>query len=77
MEAVDLLKTTYGNTKRLIEAHLHAILDAKPPNATASDLRKFRSLYEGHLRGLRSLGADIDSAGYVYATILLRKLPSK
>ena len=76
-DAVQLLKTTYGNNKRLIEAHLHSILDAETPNPIAKDLRRFRSVYEGHLRGLNSLGANIDAAGYVYAAILIRKLPTK
>lgn len=40
-------------------------------------MRKFRSLYEGHLRGLKSLGADVDSAGYVFSELLIKKLPTK
>ena len=76
-EAVSLLTETYGKHQRLIQARLHALFDLENPKVNATDLSKFRSLYEGHLRGLKTLGADIDAAGYVFAELLIRKLPSK
>ena len=76
-EAVKLLQETYGKPQRIIQARLHALFDLKPPQANATDLSKFRSLFEGHLRGLKSLGADVDAAGYVFSELLIRKLPSK
>ena len=75
-EAVILLKRTYGNTSYLIDAHLNAIIDLKPPGPTGMELSSFRSSYEGHLRALKSLKSDVESAGFVFATLLLRKLPS-
>ena len=77
VEAIDLLKQTYGNSKRLIQSRLHALMDLQSPLCTAKDLGNFRALYEGHLRGLKALGANINEAGYVYAEIILRKLPNK
>lgn len=74
-EAVELLKKTYGNVAHQIEAHLHAILDLPTPRYTSTELSAFRSSYEGHLRGLKSLGKDIDAAGFVLTSIILRKLP--
>ena len=76
-EAVKLLTETYGKTQRLIQARLHALFDLDLPQANAKDLCQFRSLYEEHLRGLKSLGADIDNAGYVFSELLVRKLPTK
>lgn len=76
-EAVKLLSETYGKPQRIIQARLHGIFDLENPKGNAADLGKFRSLYEGHLRGLKSLGANVDSAGYVFAELLIRKLPVK
>ena len=76
-EAVKLLTQTYGKTQRLIQARLHAIFDLNPPSPTAKALGKFRSLYEGHLRGLKSLRANVEEAGYVFSELLIRKLPSR
>ena len=75
-EAVDLLQNTFGKKKIIIEARINALFDLKPPRATHAELGNFRSQYEGHIRGLKSLGANITDAGYVYAAILLRKLPA-
>ena len=76
-EAVDLLKSTYGKTKLIIKARLHALFDLEGPKPTSSALSKFRSSYEGHLRALRSLGCNITESGYVFAALLLRKLPDR
>ena len=74
--AINLLKSTYGNTSRLIEAHIYAILDMNTCKPTAKDVGKFRSLY-GHVLGLKSLGADVEAAGFVIAAVIIRKLLTK
>jgi hypothetical protein len=76
-EAVKLLTETYGKPQRIIQARLHALFDLTKPNSNSKDLSRFRSLYEGHLRGLKSLGADVNAAGYVFCELLIRKLPNK
>ena len=76
-EAIDLLKQTYGKKKLIIQTRLNAIFDMDAPNPTCADLSKFRSLYEAHIRGLKSLGANIMEAGYVFAALLLRKIPGR
>lgn len=75
IEAAQLLKQTYGKTKQLVEARLHALLDMDPPKPHHTDLRRFLGQYDTHLKALRSLGADITESGYIYSAILLRKLP--
>ena len=75
LEAVALLEQTYGKPKIIIQARLHALLDLESPTSTSASLSKFRSSYEGHLRALKSLGCNLEESGYVYCTILLRKLP--
>ena len=74
-EAVDLLSKTYGKPKLLVQSRLHALLDLKSPNPTAEDLSRFRAAFEGHLRALKSLQCNINDGGYIYAAILMRKLP--
>ncbi|KAA0200953.1 hypothetical protein HAZT_HAZT003521 [Hyalella azteca] len=74
-EAVSLLESTYGKKRILIQARLDAILDLPSPTPTVADISEFRSQYEGHLRSLKSLGCNIVEAGYVFAEILMRKLP--
>lgn len=77
VEAVNLLVSTYGQENRIIQAYLHAVFDLKSPKATAQDLSAFRSKYEGHLRGLKTLGRNVDEAGYVFAAVIIRKLPNR
>lgn len=74
-EAINLLKTTYGKEKMLIQARLNALFDVKCTDATPTSLSDFRSTYEGHLRALKSLGPDVEAAGFVFSELLLRKLP--
>ena len=76
-EAISLLKRTFGKHKSLVQARLHALFDLQPPAPNATALGRFRSQYEAHIRGLKSLGGNITEAGYVFAAIILRKLPSK
>ena len=40
-------------------------------------MSKFRSVIESHIRSLKVLGDDTENAGYVFAALLIRKLPVK
>ena len=51
------------------------IINLECPEVSHSALNKFRSQYEAHIRGLKSLDNNVTEAGYLYATILQRKLP--
>ena len=77
MEAIELLKSTYGKPYKIIEAHLNAIFDIQGPQCNATELSKFRANYESHLRSLKALSVEVESAGFVFAAYLLRKLPIK
>ena len=71
-EAVQLLQRTYGNKKLLVQSRLHALLDLEPPEMTSTSIGKFRSQFEAHLRGLKTLGANINDASYIFCTIIMR-----
>ena len=75
-EAIDLHQKTYGKEKLLIQAILNALFDMASPEPTSISLSDFRSTFEGHLRALKSLNCDINAAGFVFAELLLRKIPS-
>ena len=74
-EAIELITKTYGRPKLLIQARLYALFDLVPPEPNSTELGRFRSQYEAHLRGLKTLGANIRESGYIFAALLLRKLP--
>ena len=74
-QAIELLQKTYGKNKLLIQARLNALFELETPDQTATSLSNYRSSYEGHLRALSSLGPDINGAGFVFAELLMRKLP--
>ena len=76
-EAVKLLEDTYGEPRRIIQSHLHFLFDLSGPKPDADSLSKYRSAYECHLRGLKALGTNVDGAGFVFAALLLRKLPAR
>ena len=57
--------------------HINAILNLNSPQTTSSELSKFRSEYEGLVRGFISLNQDIENAVFIFAAVLLRKLPVK
>ena len=58
-EAIELLKTTFGQPNILLATRLNAIFDIEPPEPTCDSLRKFRSTFEGHLRVLKAQGSDV------------------
>ena len=58
-EAVKLLADTFGDSKRIIQSHLHALFDLESPLASSDDLAKFRSAFECHIRCLKVLGTKI------------------
>ena len=74
-EAINLLQETYGKTRIITRARLNALMDIPPALPTVNSLSDFRATYEGHLRALKSQGCNVKDAGYVFAEILLRKLP--
>ena len=76
-EAVNLLQITYGSPRSLVQARLAALFELKSPLPCALSLGEFCFNYEGHLQALKLLGCNIDDAGYVYAELLLGKLPEK
>ena len=75
-QAVTLLKDRFGQTHKVINAHMQALLDIRSPNGQLEDLQKFYNTLETHIRGLASLGKAHESYGDLLIPIILGKLPN-
>ena len=75
-QAVTLLKDRCGQTHKVINAHMQALLDTRSPNGQLEDLQKFYDTLETHIRGLASLGKAQESYGDLLIPIILGKLPN-
>jgi len=75
LHAVTLLQVHFGQTHRLVAAHMQAFIKAPNPANTLNSLRKFYDTVESHLRGLSSVGKSKQSYGDLLVPIILSKLP--
>ena len=63
--SVTLLKTRFGQSYKLTNAHMQALLDMSCPTNSLSSLQQFHNTIESHIRSLSSLSKDTES----YTTI--------
>ena len=77
IQAVDLLKTCFGEPQNIISTHMQALLNLQRPTSELSSLRQFYDFMETHVRGLTSLGKSQDSYGDLLVPIILGKLPNE
>ena len=75
-EAVTLLQEHFGQTNKIIHAHMRALSNLPKPSNTVSSLRHFYDSIESHIRGLSALGTSEDSYSALLATIMYDKLPT-
>ncbi|XP_065896204.1 uncharacterized protein [Dysidea avara] len=75
LHAVTLLQNRFGQTHKLVSAHMQALLQVPNPTNTLSSLRTFHDTIESHSRGLSSLGKSEQSYGDLLVPIILGKLP--
>ena len=77
IQAVDLLKTRFGEPQNIISTHMQALLNLPRPTSKLSSLRQFYDFMKTHVRGLTSLGKSQDSYGDLLVPIILGKLPNE
>ena len=71
-----MLKTRYGSEKRIIRAHVRALLDLKSPNIrSASSRRSFVDGVNSHMRGLDALHVASNNYEIFLCEILLSVVP--
>ena len=77
-ETKKILLARYGNTNRIIQAHLDFLEDL-PPVTSAKPDELNSTFIECHLRiqALRALGEDVNGYGRVLAPKLLHVFPQK
>ncbi|XP_074661833.1 uncharacterized protein LOC141914509 [Tubulanus polymorphus] len=73
--AVDLLKSRFGETSRLISAYMKALLELTEPSNTAASIRAFYDKLILYVRSLEGLGKTPDSYGELLIPVLLERLP--
>ena len=75
-EAIQLLKSRFGNKQALISAHIDKLLNL--PIVSANDTQKLRNVYdviEVNVRSFKSLEVDTQQLGPVLVQIVMQKLP--
>ena len=77
--AIDILRTRYGNKQMIISHYMDILLKLSvAPNL--NDLRKLQQIYdtiESNVRGLQSLGIHADSYGNLLIPVTFSKLPEE
>lgn len=73
--AIELLTQRYGQSHKIVHAHMQALLEINSPNNSLSSLQLFYDSVEAHIRGLAALGKPEDAYGAMLVPIILGKLP--
>ena len=76
-KAISLLQERYGQTHKIIQTYMQALLDIPPPLNTVDSLRIYCDKMETYVRGLESLGQTDDTYGSLLVPIILNKLPGE
>ena len=74
--AIKLLTQRYGQSHKIVQAHMQALLKINTPTNTLSSLQLYYDTIESHIRGLAALGKTEESYGTMLVPIILRRLPS-
>ena len=74
--AIDLLTQRYGQSHKIIQAHIQALSDISSPSSSLSSLQLFYNTIEARIRGLVALGKKEDSYEAMLVPIILGRLPS-
>ncbi|XP_071153114.1 uncharacterized protein [Mytilus edulis] len=76
-DAIILLKERFGQTEKITQAYIQALLEIPSPRNHLISLRQFYNQIETYVRGLESLGQSQDSYGTLLVPIILKKLPGE
>ena len=73
--SIELLQERFGQSHRIINAHMEAMLNLPNPSTQLVRLRQFNDTLETHIRGLEALGKSHESYGDILVPIIHKKLP--
>ena len=74
-QAIKILEERFGQTHKITNAHMQALLDLPNPTESAVNLRMFYDRMENHVRSLEALGKTQDTYGDLLVPIIMSKLP--
>ena len=72
---IELLQERFGQSHRIINAHMEAMLNLPNPSTQLVSLQQFYDTLETHIRGLEALGKSHESYGDILVPIIHKKLP--
>ena len=75
--SVALLREQFGQTYKLGNAHMEALLNLGKPSNTLPSLQAFHDSIEQHMRALSSLGRSSELYGPLLTSSILSKLPTE
>ena len=78
-EAVDILKTRFGNKQQIINRRMEILLNLESVTSHhhVRSLRQLHDTVESNERSLKSLGVSRESYGGLLSSILMSKLPQE
>ena len=77
-EAMELLKNRYGDSQKIIAAHMNALVRMScVDNTDIGRLRKFYDDVTSHVRSLVNLGVESKTYGSLLCPVILEKLPNE
>ena len=74
-QAIILLKERFGQSYKMVNAHMQALLNIPKPSTNLISLRQFYDTIENHIRGLSALGKSEESFGSLLTPVILGKIP--
>ncbi|XP_076081076.1 uncharacterized protein LOC143051991 [Mytilus galloprovincialis] len=76
-KAISLLQERYGQTHKIVQTYMQALLNLQAPINTITSLRNYYDKTETYVRGLESLGQTDDTYGSLLVPVILNKLPAE
>ena len=73
--SIKLLQERFGQSHRIVNAHMEAMLNLPNPSTQLVSLQQFYDTLETHIRGLEALGKSHESYGGILVPIIHKKLP--
>ena len=77
IHSVALLQDRFGQSDKLINAHMTALMNLTSPTNSLHSLRMFYDSIESHIHGLSSLGKPKNTYGDLPIPIIMSKLTSE
>ena len=74
---ISLLRERFGQQHKIVQAHMHAMVNLPAPSNNYPSLRSFYDQLESSIRSLESLGETQEKYGSLLVPIVLAKLPAE